>query len=754
MMSKRFIWAIIPLLCILALSFVHADLSSVHNYYKFDSGFRDESALNDCVPATEGGAAAVVYINGSNPFLGNGSLQSVPMSAHGLICGQGVVRSAMTISAWVYFHGGNNAVVSFDQNHTGDKGFALLYFNGFLELYVYNNGQAVWVANGTSGLENAWHMVTVTKDGFSQPTFYVDGVQVSTVTQTSGSVNESVADTSFQMRVAGFFTSGTTDYTDGLVDEVAVWNKVISSDDVQLLYNGGAGHPYPLSGGSADYPFSVKQVDTYKNKSIQQINANFTGLNDPFGFTYAVVCDATPSALWNEQFNKGYNGTDYLTSVNNISALLTADSLVIDIPGSMDDFYYEKVRATGLRENMNLILTYSTTNNISIDLVGLTDATDLGFYYRLQKLGSNLSIIEVIPGYNPATVASTTVGSNIAFQLHLIPQTISPNIQVFSIEFIVNNVTIGTSDTFKPGWTPSNKANIRNVQLFINSTGKTYLHSLGLYHQASAPTSGIDFFNSIAVTNDSGSFFTQAVVSSSFILQNNKVLGNGFYLIPGFVTNETINGYSFASIPLSAVTTAYPILSALDLVRLTVNNISGRSLNAVGGSQVFFSECDYKAPGIYTQRHYMGGGVLDTSHYQDLIVTVSDRDIGVNGAVSVFDTTPGDASISGDGTAGTGTGSGDFATDLIPSFFNSLGFTSAASHFLIWFCLWTVIAIAIAVGVKAPFIGALVLVLGVIAGSLPGVGMVPLWVVIVFVLIAAGLGTIFSRNIFTGSSGS
>jgi len=49
--------------------------------------------------------------------------------------------------------------------------------------------------------------------------------------------------------------SGIQWYWDGIIDEVGVWSKVLSSTEIGQLYNGGAGLAYPFSGGSINSNF-------------------------------------------------------------------------------------------------------------------------------------------------------------------------------------------------------------------------------------------------------------------------------------------------------------------------------------------------------------------------------------------------------------------------------------------------------------------------------------------------------------------
>lgn len=151
-------------------------------------------------------------------------------------------------------------------------------------------------------------------------------------------------------------------------------------------------------------------------------------------------------------------------------------------------------------------------------------------------------------------------------------------------------------------------------------------------------------------------------------------------------------------------------------------------------NNVFYSICQYSGPGPFTQRHFISptSAADDYTNFHDLVITAAQV------TTNTTDETEG-------GNAGPG--SGDFGTDTIPSFFASIGFTSTASKLLIWFFIAFIIA-AIAFGVH-PALGVLVFV-GIMLIGVP-IGMVPIWFLLIFVIIAAGIVALLYRMIFSGS---
>lgn len=101
--------------------------------------------------------------------------------------------------------------------------------SGYLRTGVYTNTR--FVSNHGSGLlDGQWHFVGFTFDGTTK-TSYIDGFAVGTQQITSGTLTASFAD-----RRIGRYGSSTTYYLNGTLDELRIYNRAISSDEVTTLY--------------------------------------------------------------------------------------------------------------------------------------------------------------------------------------------------------------------------------------------------------------------------------------------------------------------------------------------------------------------------------------------------------------------------------------------------------------------------------------------------------------------------------------
>jgi hypothetical protein len=108
--------------------------------------------------------------------------------------------------------------------------------------HLEDDNHAFLLLKGTTPLnDNSWHHVVGVRDNASDTNYlYVDGVQ-----ENSGSkdYNGSFSDPLLQAPITlGFFQSGYR--LNGILDEVAIYKKALSPDEIQAHYNGGAGQSY------------------------------------------------------------------------------------------------------------------------------------------------------------------------------------------------------------------------------------------------------------------------------------------------------------------------------------------------------------------------------------------------------------------------------------------------------------------------------------------------------------------------------
>jgi hypothetical protein len=90
------------------------------------------------------------------------------------------------------------------------------------------------------------HIVMVYTASSGSVTAYINGSAQTPVTGFSTSIYNGTG----ALGVGALGAGADTNFFDGMVDEVGIWNRALTAAEVTQLYNGGAGLAYPLSSGS------------------------------------------------------------------------------------------------------------------------------------------------------------------------------------------------------------------------------------------------------------------------------------------------------------------------------------------------------------------------------------------------------------------------------------------------------------------------------------------------------------------------
>jgi hypothetical protein len=129
-----------------------------------------------------------------------------------------------TIAAWVYANDTGGGKFIFDNRDTANDGIALRM--SAAEVPVYNVGSAAALVGNASFLDE-WVFVTATYDGTTSK-LYTNGSldQSATPTQT--------IDVNSDSRI-GAQNYSITDYMNGNLANVAIWNRALSSDEINAV---------------------------------------------------------------------------------------------------------------------------------------------------------------------------------------------------------------------------------------------------------------------------------------------------------------------------------------------------------------------------------------------------------------------------------------------------------------------------------------------------------------------------------------
>ena len=117
---------------------------------------------------------------------------------------------------------------------------------------------------------NTWYHIVYTKTGTTSH-FYINGVDKTlTANLSTGGLNTGAG--TFRL---GSYNGGSggvgNRQMDGVIDEVGIWSRVLTQEEVTTLYNGGAGIQYPFSDPG---PANLKSLDTNLKANIKSYNTN------------------------------------------------------------------------------------------------------------------------------------------------------------------------------------------------------------------------------------------------------------------------------------------------------------------------------------------------------------------------------------------------------------------------------------------------------------------------------------------------
>ena len=218
---------------------------------------------------------AAVDSNGATGFLSS-EVNSTPMRDYALdfdgtndyVAADGVTSNLdsstglpFTVSAWAYPDttvsgttaccSKREAIFAFNKTGNNDENLNMLYFaqDGSTQKF-YHHGKAANSFTGTSNTfeSGQWYHIALIVDSSGNGKLYINGGQEATWSNGS---NTSVNKFSIGQEYDGTGSTA-TDFFDGKIDEVAIWNVALSAADVTALYNSGNGLKASADSGNYD----------------------------------------------------------------------------------------------------------------------------------------------------------------------------------------------------------------------------------------------------------------------------------------------------------------------------------------------------------------------------------------------------------------------------------------------------------------------------------------------------------------------
>jgi len=240
----------------------------------------NSAATNTNLPATGlADGTYKVYVVDSAGLLSSASTNSVTLlidyaldfdgnddkvSANGVATELASSNLPLSVSAWVYPEDGTKEQLVF--GFYKDSAFAngpSVSFGGTDLKFAYFNDSLTAVDSSSTYSINNWHHVVLTIDSDRAGVLYVNGSSAATFSgaHNSGGLNMFSIAMDYDDNGEGS-AGGPTEYFDGKIDEIAVWNDELTSAEVTAIYN--SGNMLNVSSDSGNYASAANLKGYYR----------------------------------------------------------------------------------------------------------------------------------------------------------------------------------------------------------------------------------------------------------------------------------------------------------------------------------------------------------------------------------------------------------------------------------------------------------------------------------------------------------
>lgn len=363
--------------------------TSLSSYWKLDesSGNASDSVGGKTLTNTGTVTYSAGKLNNGANF--NGSSQYFTFSPIALS------NTSFSISAWFY-QNTNTPGVIFHEGVDGNN-------NSYLQLARGGATGGDWVMiardNSTVGLVdqfssavtfNTWHHVVWTMTTTSAQ-LYVDGVLIRTTSFTANSF------TANNGRIGSARRASEEGYWGGSIDEVAVWTKTLTADEVSQIYNSNRANAYPLT----DTP------SLYGGLSYWKLDESSGNAADSVGSNTAVNSNVTYSA---GKINNGavFNGSSAKLLPTDIT-IFNGDfsvSMWVKRNADQDGYIFGRTQTASPYGTFNIYFSNSSktlipgvyATNATFQLVTTTTTLTAGIWYHIVFTISSTTMKAYING--------------------------------------------------------------------------------------------------------------------------------------------------------------------------------------------------------------------------------------------------------------------------------------------------------------------------------------------------------------------
>jgi Concanavalin A-like lectin/glucanases superfamily/PEP-CTERM motif len=219
----------------------HAGLATgLEAYYHFDGNGLDSSG-NGLNLNVVGGAGYGPGLFGQALSLNNNPSQYATLSADSSAFNLG--SSDFTIQVWVNFNTFGSREQTLIEKFSGSSGPGWTLTTPSDNIQFFASGVGVVNSPTVSMPTDAWNQIIVERSG-NTLSIYLDGTLLVSDTSFAGSIGSSPNPLLIGTRDA---QDGRDFAVDGSLDEIAIWNRALSSSEIAGLWNNGAGQLIPAA---------------------------------------------------------------------------------------------------------------------------------------------------------------------------------------------------------------------------------------------------------------------------------------------------------------------------------------------------------------------------------------------------------------------------------------------------------------------------------------------------------------------------
>ena len=272
-------------------------------------------------------------------------------------------------------------------------------FYGANDYYFRTNSTIIDTSTTTFGAnytDGAWRMMTWTYEPFAGQKIYIDGTLVATGDPASSSYKSAVN-----------FAYDGINYNDMYIDEIGWWARELTSGDISLLYNSGAGRSLTQlgglqQGGGVGGGGSVATSPTSTVQSYSGFPSYMTGTcsyNDATGNIVMDYSDPTQGISFAElnifTWDNGRRSYEQqLTSTSHSDTLTIGVSSYLNNGEDVQALAYINTTNTESYAGGRYMVcdVYATADNTIANAVGLGNAVGFGFFILLAFLTMGLML--------------------------------------------------------------------------------------------------------------------------------------------------------------------------------------------------------------------------------------------------------------------------------------------------------------------------------------------------------------------------